>query len=129
MIKEFVLAVLFVLLFSSPGYCEPARYKNGRDLMSACSTFTGLKESYNLDTMYCVGYVTGTLDSYLAIVDAMGSPPLFCVDPGVSGGQLTLVVKKHIKNKPALLNLSGAKAVIIALGEAFPCKKQKNHPR
>jgi hypothetical protein len=89
------------------------------DTVSAKELADGVKDS-NL----CWGYIAGVVDEYQAVA-ATGSlrkPQVFCLPPNVDLEQLEKVVKKSLEDNPARLHMEAGILIVIALGEAFPCK-------
>lgn len=91
-------------------YCKPALERN-----------TPFKDSVN--SIYCLGFVSGYLDGYRIGLVPKGNRPLFCLPKdGVENGQAIRIVIKYLENNPETLHESVRITMAIALGKAFPCR-------
>jgi len=100
------------------GQAQAAGFVSGSELLEWCSEpqdgFGG--------TGLCTGYVLGAQDSHGYFVNNGLFQPLYCMPKHVTPGQLLLVVKKRLQERPEDLHYAAGGLVIEAFMEAFPCK-------
>ena len=108
MLKRSILAVLFVLLFSSPALCEK-QFVSGKQLLVNCESGVDYAEGN------CTGYVSGVFDNSITINKQ-------CLPLNATSGQRIKVVKEYLKEHPERLHTSASVLVQAAINEAFPCK-------
>ena len=106
MIKKLVTITALAMLLGSPN--SYAGFKTGNKLVENCepddATFTDGE---------CYGYVFGVFDVMQDVK--------VCEPVGVTGKQLTEIVRKYLKENPENLHLNAAFLVTLALSEVFPC--------
>ena len=74
------------------------------------------------DQLFGTFYIMGVTDAE-SITTLSRRSPLFCIPYGVTGEQLTDVVKKYLGEHPEQRHATGASLVITAMANAFPCRK------
>ena len=70
----------------------------------------------------CLGYIVGVVDSFNTTYALKGEDRVFCIPPGVTSGQLVLVLKKSMQEHPETLHLPASAHTLSALTAAFPCQ-------
>ena len=103
--KKIILAVLSVLLLSSPALC----FTNGNELLRDCEAEPGVNSGV------CYGYIRG-------IADAGGSNGQYCIPEKVTVKQVKEIVVKFLNENPKMLNLPTYSLVHGPLLVSFPCK-------
>jgi hypothetical protein len=69
------------------------------------------------------GYVTGIIDTVTNLTESKAlTISLFCVPTQATIRQVTDVVKKYLADHPENRHFAASSVVMVALGEAFPCK-------
>jgi Rap1a immunity proteins len=109
--KTVTAAALVCVLSIAPAFADIV---DGNKLWRSCDGDT------NTDKGLCYGYAAAVVDSQEALL-AKGKY-LFCVPATGTLGQLTDVVKKHLRDHPEDRHHPATFLVIRALMEAFPCK-------
>src|ERR1700689_3719645 len=108
-----ILATATVLLFS----VRDAKALSGNELKGYCAKPEGSFE-YSL----CIGYITGSLDSYVSMEKLSVIPPKsFCLPNGVTNGQFLAMTKKNLEDHPEQLHFIASSFLLEMIGEAFPC--------
>ncbi len=79
----------------------------------------------NYEKGMCLGYIVGVVDSFNTTYALKGEKRVFCIPPGVTSGQLVLVLKKSMQEHPETLHLPASAHTLSALTTAFPCGKQQ----
>jgi hypothetical protein len=69
----------------------------------------------------CLGYVTGSLDSWASAMAAAGRPQVICIPAGANNDQITQAAVRYIRARPQEGPLNAAVVVFAALKAAFPC--------
>ena len=108
MLKRSILAVLFVLLFSSPALCEK-QFVSGKQLLVNCESGVDYAEGN------CTGYISGVFDNSITINKQ-------CLPLNVTAGKRVKVVEEYLKEHPERLHTIASVLVQAAINEAFPCK-------
>ena len=106
--KKIILAVMFVLLSSNPGY---SGFKDGNELYKNCSA------EDNVQQALCLSYVIGCYDTLETTVSN-----LVCIPDGIKANQLGDVVTAYLKTYPEERHYSASSTAIVAMIEAFPCE-------
>ena len=115
--RNLFLYVFLTSFFSLVPQTANAEYFSGILLNKYCSSESRYEQGM------CLGYVVGVVDSFNTINAAKGYKKVFCIPPGVTSGQLVLVVKKSMQEHPETLHLPASAHTLSALTSAFPCKK------
>lgn len=107
--RSVVAAIAALSLWSSA-----AQSLTGNDISEPCSS----------GKLPCEMYVYGALDGMNIMAALHPESVPFCIPPGVSQGQLVLVVRKYLGENPAQLHITGSLLVMAAFKQAFPCSKK-----
>lgn len=92
-----------------------ATFQTGNQLYERCNN------SSEVDRGFCIGYAAGVADM-LTIQELVGErPKRLCVPVEVTGGQLSDVVVKGLRDDPASRNQTASGLAAISIIEAFPC--------
>jgi hypothetical protein len=103
-----LLAVL--LMTSTVAYSE-----TGNELLAYCQGDMGGKD-------YCLGYVSGAMESYPIAAGVYNAPRLLCIPEGVTRGQTAKVVEHYLEAHPEDLHESARVLVYVAIRTTWPCK-------
>lgn len=123
------LAILLLLFFV--GMAEPARaeYVSGNNLLDWCSTARS-SQLYYQDSSSCREFVVGVHDGVEAAMTLVSryaeleNPiEVLCVPSGVTAGQLAEIVTNYLRANPENRHESANYLVILALMEAYPCRR------
>ena len=106
--KKSILAVLFVMLFSSPALCEK-QFVSGKQLLVNCESGVDYAEGN------CTGYISGVFDNSITINKQ-------CLPQNATAGKRVKVVEEYLKEHPERLHTIASVLVQAAINEAFPCK-------
>ena len=106
--KKIILAVVFVLLFSSHALCEN-QFVSGKQLLVNCESGVDYAEGN------CRGYVSGVFDNSINVNKQ-------CLPQNATSGLRTKVVVEYLKKHPERLSTSASILVLAAINEAFPCE-------
>jgi hypothetical protein len=111
--------------------CGPAGAQTGTELLQYCTEFereahmVGTDQvwmpSKNTNVGYCFGFIRGIMVLYaVANNDKLG-----CLAPEVTPIQLVYVFNKYAREHPEQLHIKSGMLALIAINEAFPCKKSR----
>lgn len=122
--KYFIIALLLSVYSSF----SVASATSGHTVLANCKTALSIlgAESKTKDKdllaagMSCLSMLDGIM-TYNDTLSMMYEVP-FCIPGGTRLGDALKVVVKHMENNPELLNGKGAKNMIIALVDNFPCR-------
>lgn len=114
---KFPVLLSLVLLFSVISTNANAEFFTGILLNKYCSSESRYEQGM------CLGYIVGVVDSFNTTSAVKGGNQIFCIPPGVTSGQLVLVMKKSMQEHPETLHLPASAHTLSALTSAFPCKK------
>jgi len=106
MIKKLVTITALAMLLGSPN--SYAALISGNKLFEDCE-----QDGETVAVGVCYGYVFGVFDVMQDVK--------VCEPVGVTGKQLTGIVRKYLKENPENLHLNAAFLVTLALSEVFPC--------
>ena len=114
--KKLLLVPLmsFVLLYTAS--TAQAEYFNGILLNQYCNSNSAYEKGM------CLGYIVGVVDSFNTTYALKENEKIFCIPPGVTSGQLVLVMKKSMQEHPETLHLPASAHTLSALTAAFPCE-------
>lgn len=115
--KRFVLSISFLFLLSVAVPSAHAEYFSGILLNKYCSSESSYEKGL------CLGYIVGVVDSFNTTSTIKGENQIFCIPPGVTSGQLVLVMKKSMQEHPETLHLPASAHTLSALTAAFPCNQ------
>lgn len=69
----------------------------------------------------CLGYVTGSLDSWASAMAAAGRPQVICIPAGANNDQITQATVRYLRARPQEGGLNAAVVIFAALKATFPC--------
>jgi hypothetical protein len=99
-----------------PAAAAQGGYENGNELYASCT-------SQKIDERgICLGYVIGTVDTYLALQEVGKVGKAICIPKGVLAGELRDVVAKYLADTPGERHFDAESLVWVAVFHAFPCK-------
>jgi hypothetical protein len=109
-------SLLGAVVLVAAGRATCSQTLTGNDLYGQCFDNTGNANvnCTSFATAYVLGLIQGQRDAHLGY--------LLCVPPSVTGGQLTLIVQKAMRDHPDLLNQSAGFIVLKAVAEHYTCK-------
>ncbi len=110
MLKKTVLAVLLVLLLSSPAL---SGFMKANELLSDCEN-EATEEN-------CLLYITGVVDTISIVVKSGALKQPYCLSDGIPVETLPPAVIEHLKDYPEKLDYEAPSVVTAALRKAFPC--------
>lgn len=117
--KKLTIVIALVASFHATGWAA-ARY-SGNDLL------TDLKDSQGTGMLSGLSYLGGIIDAEaLARNLEQRRPyprPYYCLPDGVTGGQVSDIVRQHLEANPTTRHYSAVFPVTAALLKAFPCKE------
>lgn len=101
----------------------------GDDLLTRC---TASEKSMNgekltaeemLDSMWCVGYLSGLLDGFGVGDFRVDNEKMVCpAEEGLSRSQALGIITRYLRDHPDERPKSGRRNALVALSKAFPCK-------
>ncbi len=111
------LLVVMLLMFLPLCFSKTAQaeYFSGILLNKYCNSESSYEKGM------CLGYIVGVVDSFNTTYALKGVKRVFCIPPGVTSGQLVLVLKKSMQEHPETLHLPASAHTLSALTAAFPC--------
>src|SRR5262249_9802826 len=88
-----------------------------------------LSAADQVDAIYCMGYLSGFIDSHTAEIGARRAlqettdqaKEIYCLPKAIEVGQLVRIVTKYLKENPKILNKRANVCVVYALVSEFPC--------
>lgn len=76
-----------------------------------------------LDSMWCVGYVSGLLDGFGVGDFKVGEEKMVCPpESGLTRSQALGIITGYLRDHPDDLPKSGRRSALLALSKALPCK-------
>lgn len=69
----------------------------------------------------CLGYVTGSVDSWASAMAAAGRPQVICIPAGANNDQVTQAAVRYLRARPQEGGLNAAVVIFAALKASFPC--------
>ena len=121
-------AILIVFILLVPAWV----YADGNTLLKqsglAISLMDGPKPKLSTESfgemMFCIGFLQGITNLNLVYQNVLKSNAQFCLpEDGIENGQAARIVVKFLRNYPEELHKHELALSILALKEAFPCKK------
>ena len=113
--NKILLIPIAIIAFLFAGSAARAEYFSGILLNQYCTSDSAYEKGM------CLGYIVGVVDSFNTTYALKGSERVFCIPPGVTSGQLVLVMKKSMEEHPETLHLPASAHTLSALTAAFPC--------
>ena len=95
---------------------------DGRKLLTYCEEAE--KDNSKLNPFlvgYCMAFIEGTLRGWEASSQVRDLPYGYCISPGVTIGQMTAIVVKHLRADPTRLSGNAETLVITAFQKTCPC--------
>lgn len=119
--KNFFYCLIFSLLiiFSHQAQAEIT----GVELLKACQG--DIKKTHQAPgKVFCLGYVSGYLDSYMISSEVhSANKKLFCLPAkGLSNTEATQIVVDYLNHNSYKLTQSARSLIILAFIQKFPCK-------
>lgn len=122
-----IFCFLWVLLL--PPSISRAQGPPGSELLQACgaaqkqSDGIRISDEETIGSIYCIGYVSGFLDSLALSAAASGAGQKICLPQrGITNDQAVRVLVKFLRENPQTLHESGRMSFYIALAKTFPCR-------
>ncbi len=76
-----------------------------------------------LDSMWCVGYMSGLLDGFGVSDFRVGEERMVCPpESGLSRSQTMGIILKYLREHPDELPKSGRRSALLALAKSLPCR-------
>jgi len=128
------IVIMIVLTLYHVNISAKKKNVTGNDILSMCNTVVYLgnfkMKSINISrkgygsAMYCIGMVSGLRTANaLKGVDGM---KWFCSPEGnITNEQYVRIIVKYLKDNPKDLHRSGTMLALLALTDAYPCRKKK----
>ena len=117
-----LVAALSLLL--APTFDYASAMERAEELARKCSG-EGDSPKKMLGRTHCISYITGMVDAYLLITGVAPQARFICLpEDGISGDQAVKIFVKWVKNHPEGQQMLAKSAVLVSLGNAFPCKKK-----
>ena len=102
---------------------------SGADLLARCSasekSVAGekLSAAEMLDSMWCVGYLSGLLDGFGVADFRVAGEKMVCPgESGLSRSQALGIITGYLREHPEEQPKSGRRIALVALAKAMPCK-------
>jgi hypothetical protein len=102
---------------------------SGDDLLARCSasekSMNGekLNAEEMLDSMWCVGYLSGLLDGFGVADFKVDNEKMVCPNEGgLTRSQALTTITRFLRDHPEERAKSGRRNALVALSKAFPCK-------
>ena len=129
---------LLPLVFSALMALAPipaAAAMSGQELLTRCSAAEKymqgetLTANETLDSMWCMGYVSGLLDGFSLGDFKVGDAKAVCPpEQGLQRGEALLTIVKWLRANPADLDKNGRRNAVIALSKAYSCHASQPAP-
>lgn len=111
--KFLAISLLLIASIISPSMASAGYFKSGNDLQTGLLKWHGDPTGNYVEASLAHGYVIGVFDALDGV--------LFCSPSGVTQGQVSQVVLKHLGASPETLHETGSMLVIRALQSTWPC--------
>lgn len=118
------IGVTAALTFSFPAFAAIT----GDDLLARCSASEKsmhgekLTAAEMLDSMWCVGYLSGLLDGFGVAEFRVGNEKMVCpAEEGLSRSQALDIILRYLRDHPEERPKSGRRYALVALSKALPC--------
>ena len=121
-----LIAVLALGLLLAASQGQAAEQITGATLLEQCraavARFEGaaLPPESNIASAFCLGYLAGVEHLY-TFMQSADPPPRFCLPADTPMGQVARTVTTSLRAHPERQPGNGITAVLLALGEAYPC--------
>ena len=117
--------LLLLLSISTPALAA----LSGADLLKRCTASEKsmhgepLTAEESLDSMWCIGYLSGMLDGFGVGDYKVGDEKFACPgEAGVTRSEALGITVKYLREHPDDIEKSGRRSLLLALAKAFPCK-------
>ena len=131
-----VLLLVAILVLAQPltSQNSDVRRQDGNQFLKECTQVIrsvdgeSLDDLQSMDAMYCLGYISGFLNSHLLVTSIAKIRTLFCTPKagiplrGLQGGQGARIIVKWLNDHPEKLHLEKDILTLAALINAFPCQ-------
>lgn len=121
-----IFTLLACTLLASPAWAAIT----GAELLKRCNasekSMSGGKMTAEetLDSMWCVGYISGLLDGFGVSDFRVGEVRMVCPgEEGITRSQALGIITGYLNEHPDDLPKSGRRSALLALAKALPCKK------
>ena len=123
-----VLVFFFVLAASTVNAKSSNYVFTGKDMYESCThAIAGLDKTGDYDDHrfgVCAGYIAGIVDFHTVATTVQSLPvDMFCLPKNISTAQVIRTVTRYLEDNPGKLHDLAAYLVILALQEAYPCRK------
>lgn len=123
-------AILLLAALAAAATCNVwGQGPEGSALLKACGATLRqadggqLSEEDSIESIFCIGYVSGFLDGMSLTATLTGGRPNVCLpERGITNDQAIRILVKYLRENPETLHKSGRMSLYISLGKAFPCK-------
>jgi hypothetical protein len=123
--RSFALIFLAGLCLSP---CAQAAF-TGEDLLKRCSAaeksmhHEQLSAEEALDSMWCVGYLSGLLDGFGVSDYKIDDHKMICpTEEGLSKSNALTIIMQYLRDHPEEQQKNGRRSALVALSRALPCK-------
>ena len=130
-----VLLPLLITLTLAMAPLDAAAAMSGQELLKRCSaaekSMQGetLTANETLDSMWCMGYVSGLLDGFSLGDFKVGDAKAVCPpEQGLQRGDALLAIVKWLRENPADLSKNGRRNAVIALSKTYSCNTSQPKP-
>jgi hypothetical protein len=123
LLRVVVLATALILLLVPAFDCASAM-ERAYALALKCSG-EGNSQRERLGRTHCRSYITGMVDAYMLITGVAPQARFICLpEEGVAGDQAVKIFVKWVRSHPEGQDMPAKSAVLVSLGNAFPCKRE-----
>lgn len=121
-----VPALAGMILCAAPAQAQQGPQFSGAYLREICKSNADGSETVQGGHTACQAYIAGVLD-YNGTLKALGTEPSLsiCFPRPVPIVDMQKIVLRYIEKNPPVDAFTAAPAVIMALAEAFPCKRPR----
>ena len=110
------LPILFSVVIACPAKAE-------EDFLTGSVLYLSCSDKNNQTNQYmCDYWIKGFLDGVWIATQRKSTLPV-CLPDAFTGKQARPVIEKYMRGHPAMLHLPAGGIALLALVEAFPCKK------
>lgn len=131
---QILLALCFCVLITLAPFSAMAAM-SGQELLKRCSaaekSMKGetLTANETLDSMWCMGYVSGLLDGFSLGDFKVGDAKAVCPpEQGLQRGEALLTIVKWLRENPSDLDKNGRRNAVIALSKTYSCNTAPAKP-
>jgi hypothetical protein len=114
--KSIAIAAFLIAGIAAPAAAETTAI----ELLRQCQ---GRGDGGEWGVLFCAGYFVGAIDAW-AMAKGIAKQDFFCPPrEGISAEQAKLIFEKWINARPAELHESARLHVLLAMKDAFPCRR------